>query len=41
MDYIDFLEKKKVHFNESGFDIEDTLLNNNLFDFQRHIVKTA
>lgn len=41
MKYTEFLEKKKVTHSESGFTIEESDLNINLFDFQRHIVKTA
>ena len=40
-DYISFLESKVKRLNESGFDIEDSSLNNHLFDFQRYIVKKA
>lgn len=40
-DYKTFLEKKKVSHEDSGFTIQDHELNSNLFDFQRHIVKTA
>lgn len=40
-DYKTFLEKKKVSHEDSGFTIQDNELNSNLFDFQRHIVKTA
>lgn len=40
-DYLKFLEQKKVHHADSGFDVNDSELNKNLFDFQRHIVKTA
>ena len=40
-DYLKFLEQKKVHHSDSGFDVSDSDLNKNLFDFQRHIVKTA
>lgn len=40
-DYKTFLEKKKISHEDSGFTIQDHELNFNLFDFQRHIVKTA
>lgn len=40
-DYLKFLETKKVAFVESGFTVDDSDLNANLFDFQKHIVKTA
>lgn len=39
MNYQEFLEKKKVSLSDSGFESGD--LNNNLFDFQEHIVRTA
>ena len=41
MEYKDFLETKKKKFIESGFDIQDSDLNSNLFDFQKYAVKTA
>jgi DNA modification methylase len=41
MNYSKFLETKRKTFIESGFDIEDNKLNNNLFDFQKFAVKTA
>lgn len=40
-DYKKFLESKRKTFIESGFDINENELNENLFDFQRFIVKTA
>jgi DNA modification methylase len=40
-DYNEFLETKKKTFISSGFDIEESKLNENLFDFQKFIVKTA
>jgi DNA modification methylase len=40
-DYKEFLESKRKTFVESGFEIDDSELNKNLFDFQRFIVKTA
>jgi len=40
-EYLEFLERKKQRIEESGFDVEDKALNPALFDFQRHIVKTA
>lgn len=40
-DYKKFLESKRKTFVESGFDINENELNENLFDFQRFIVKTA
>ncbi len=40
-EYKEFLETKKKAFIESGFEIEESELNENLFDFQRYIVKTA
>ena len=41
MTYKEFLAKKIKSIDESGFDIQDEMLNNNLFPFQRYIVKTA
>lgn len=41
MTYKEFLAKKIKSIDESGFDIKDEMLNNNLFPFQRYIVKTA
>lgn len=41
MEYKDFLETKIKSHIESGFDIDNNQLNNNLFDFQKHIVKIA
>lgn len=41
MEYLEFLEQKKIKHSDSGFDVSDLDLNVNLFDFQRHIVKTA
>jgi len=41
MTYEDLLEQKKTKRIDSGFDINETDLNSALFDFQRHIVKTA
>ena len=41
MEYKEFLETKKKKFVESGFDIEEENLNENLFDFQKYIVKIA
>ena len=38
-EYLQFLESKKVHIHESGFDAHD--LNPYLFDFQRYIVTKA
>jgi len=40
-DYIKFLESKKLKIEKCGFDIDDSELNDALFDFQRHIVKAA
>src|SRR5690606_622559 len=40
-DYLTFLESKKRTIKPSGFDVEDSELNSNLFDFQRFIVKRA
>lgn len=41
MTYKEFLAKKIKSIDESGFDIQDEMLNKNLFPFQRYIVKTA
>lgn len=41
MDYQEFLKTKQSKRIDSGFDVSEGLLNSNLFDFQRHIVKTA
>lgn len=40
-DYIQFIESKKKRISETGFTVNETELNPALFDFQRHIVKTA
>lgn len=40
-DYNEFLESKRKRFIDSGFDIDESELNHYLFDFQKHIVKTA
>jgi superfamily II DNA or RNA helicase len=39
--YREFLHRKAAKFTASGFAVEDGELNAFLFDFQRHIVKTA
>jgi hypothetical protein len=39
--YKEFLEKKKENKIESGFDVDDSKINKNLFDFQRFCVKKA
>jgi len=41
MKYEEFLESKEKTFLSSGFDIDESDLNNNLFDFQKHVVKIA
>jgi len=41
MNYTEFLESKKKSFISSGFEINENELNNNLFDFQKYIVKIA
>jgi DNA modification methylase len=41
MEYKDFLETKRKTFLESGFEINESELNPNLFDFQKYIVKKA
>lgn len=40
-EYKQFLDTKRKTFIESGFDINENELNNNLFDFQKFIVKSA
>jgi len=40
-EYQKFLETKKKTFISSGFEIDESELNTNLFDFQKYIVKTA
>lgn len=40
-DYKEFLESKKKSFIESGFEINESELNTNLFDFQKYAVITA
>lgn len=41
MTYKEFLDKKIKSIDDSGFDIQDDMLNKSLFPFQRYIVKTA
>ncbi|WP_404812047.1 DNA methyltransferase [Capnocytophaga canimorsus] len=41
MNYQEFLNSKQRKIIEAGFDIEESKLNSNLFDFQRYIVKKA
>lgn len=41
MNYEEFLKSKEKTFIESGFEVEESQLNKNLFDFQKHIVKIA
>ena len=41
MNYKEFLKQKQAKHIESGFDVSEESLNGYLFDFQRHIVKTA
>lgn len=40
-DYLEFLEKKKVAHIDSGFDVDESDLNEHLFSFQKYIVKAA
>jgi len=40
-DYKTFLKNKFKNIQESGFEIKESELNENLFDFQKRIVKTA
>ena len=39
--YQEFLQKKQKQLIHSGFEIQENELNNNLFDFQKFIVKRA
>ena len=39
--YQSFIASKKVSFSDAGFDVNESSLNSNLFDFQRYIVRTA
>jgi DNA modification methylase len=41
MEYKEFLETKKKSFIESGFEVHESNLNENLFDFQKYAIKTA
>lgn len=41
MNYNQFLESKKKTVQKSGFEIDESKLNDNLFDFQKYIVKKA
>jgi len=41
MDYKEFLQQKQKSHIESGFEINESELNNNMFDFQKFIVKRA
>lgn len=41
MDYNKFLESKKKSFTSSGFELDESKLNQNLFDFQKYIVRIA
>lgn len=41
MDYTEFLKTKETRLIKSGFDIDESELNSNMFDFQKHIVKKA
>lgn len=41
MEYKEFLETKRKTFIESGFEIDESELNNHLFDFQKFTVKIA
>jgi len=41
MNYQEFLEKKQRKHILSGFDIDDSVLNKSLFDFQKFIVKRS
>lgn len=41
MNYNNFLETKKKTFINSGFNVDESTLNKNLFPFQRYVVKIA
>lgn len=41
MDYSEFLKQKKKSHVDSGFEVSESDLNANLFDFQKHIVRIA
>jgi len=41
MKYKEFLETKKKGFISSGFDVDKSKLNNNLFDFQKHVLSVS
>ena len=41
MEYIEILKSKEYKYENTGFDIEESELNENLFPFQRAIVKWA
>lgn len=40
-DYIEFLQKKQIAIENSGFDLMDSEINENLFPFQKYCVKRA
>lgn len=39
MEYLDFLETKKINVKKSGFDVQESNLNPKLFDFQKFCVR--
>ena len=41
MDYQEFLKRKERRHIDSGFDIDESELNSNLFPFQKHLVQLA
>ena len=41
MDYSEFLQQKQTSIIKSGFDVNESELNNSLFDFQKFIVNRA
>lgn len=41
MEYLEFLEKKKIKVQKSGFKVDQSKLNASLFDFQKFIVAKA
>jgi len=41
MEYKEFLQTKEKYFIDAGFEVDESKLNNNLFNFQKHVVKIA
>ena len=40
-DYIEFLQKKQIAIENSGFDLMDSEMNENLFPFQKILCETC